>query len=52
MQARKTFLFYSDFPWTKKDGMEDVDSPMGCFDGCSDYIIYLVTRPHDIYHML
>ena len=33
MQARKTFLFYDDIPWTKKEGMEDFDIPMGCFDG-------------------
>ena len=33
MQARKTFLFYDEFPWTKKEGMEDFDIRMGCFDG-------------------
>ena len=33
MQARKTFLFYDDFPFIKKEGKEDFDIPMVCFDG-------------------
>ena len=33
MQARKTFLFYDDIPWTKKECMDDFDIPMGCFNG-------------------
>ena len=33
MQSRKTFLFYDGSPWTEKDGNEDFEIPMGCFDG-------------------
>ena len=31
-QSRKT-LFNEKIPWVKKDGSEDFDVPMGCFDG-------------------
>ena len=36
----KTFLFYDGSPWTKKDGNEDFDIPMGCFHGaeCCDLV--------------
>ena len=33
MQARKTLLFYEKEIWIKKDGNEDFDVPMGCYDG-------------------
>ena len=33
IQARKTFLYEGTTPWIKKSGDEDVDVPMGCFDG-------------------
>ena len=32
MQARKTLLFNEGTPWVKKEGNEDFDVPMGCFD--------------------
>ena len=32
-QSRKTLLFNEKIPWVKKDGSEDFDVPMGCFDG-------------------
>ena len=32
MQARKTLLFNDGIPWVKKEGNEDFDVPMGCFD--------------------
>ena len=32
-QSRKTLLFNEKIPWIKKDGSEDFDVPMGCFDG-------------------
>ena len=31
-QSRKTLLFNQKIPWVKKDGSEDFDVPMGCFD--------------------
>ena len=31
-QSRKTLLFNETIPWVKKDGSEDFDVPMGCFD--------------------
>ena len=33
MQARKTLLFNEDIPCVKKEGNENFDVPMGCFDG-------------------
>ena len=33
IQARKTLLFNKGIPWVKKEGNEDFDVPMGCFDG-------------------
>ena len=33
IQARKTFLYEGTAPWIKKSGDEDLDVPMGCFDG-------------------
>ena len=32
-QAWKTLLFHENTPWVKKEGNEDYDVPMGCFDG-------------------
>ena len=32
-QARKTLLFNEGIPWVKKDGNEDFDVSLGCFDG-------------------
>ena len=32
-QSRKTLLFNEKITWVKKDGSEDFDVPMGCFDG-------------------
>ena len=32
-QSRKTLLLNEKLPWVKKDGSEDFDLPMGCFDG-------------------
>ena len=33
MQSRKTLLFNNEEPWVKKHGDEELDVPMGCFDG-------------------
>lgn len=33
MQSRKTLLFHNQEPWVKKQGDEDFDVPMGCYDG-------------------
>ena len=33
IQARKTFLYEGTTPWIKKSGDQDLDVPMGCFDG-------------------
>ena len=33
MHSRKTFLFWQDSAWVKKEGHEDFDIPMGCYDG-------------------
>ena len=32
-QSRKTLLFNEKIPWVKKDGSENFDVPVGCFDG-------------------
>ena len=32
-QARKTLLFHENTLWVKKEGNEDFDVPMGCFNG-------------------
>ena len=32
-QSRKKLLFNENIPWVKKDGSEDFDIAMGCFDG-------------------
>ena len=32
-QSRKTLLFNEKISWVKKDGSEDFDVRMGCFDG-------------------
>ena len=33
MHSRKILLFQNSEPWMQKDGYEDFDVPMGCFDG-------------------
>ena len=33
MHSRKTLLFWQDSAWVKKEGHEDFDIPMGCYDG-------------------
>ena len=33
MQSGKTLLFCDGEPWVKKDGEDDFDVPMGCYDG-------------------
>ena len=33
MHARKSLLFSKKQPWVKRNGSEDFDVPMGCFDG-------------------
>ena len=33
MQSRKTLLFHNQEPWVKREGEEDFDVPMGCYDG-------------------
>ena len=33
MQSGKTLLFSDGEPWVKKDGEDDFDVPMGCYDG-------------------
>ena len=33
MQSRKTLLFLNGEPWVKKNGDENFDVPMGCYDG-------------------
>ena len=33
MHSRKTLLFWQDSTWVKKEGDEDFDIPMGCYDG-------------------
>ena len=50
MQARKTLLLNEGIPWVKKDGNEDFDVPMGCFDGAEvcelvgSYILQQLTQ--------
>ena len=33
MESRKTLLFNNGIPWVKKEGNENFDVPMGCYDG-------------------
>ena len=33
MQSGKTLLFHNQGPWIKREGDEDIDVPMGCYDG-------------------
>lgn len=33
MESRKTLLFNNEIPWVKKEGNENFDVPMGCYDG-------------------
>ena len=33
MHSRKTLLFWQDSTWVKKEGDEEFDIPMGCYDG-------------------
>ena len=33
MQLRQTLLFHDKQPWVKKTGTENLDVPMGCYDG-------------------
>ena len=33
MQSRKTLLFQNSEPWVQKLGIENLDVPMGCYDG-------------------
>ena len=33
MHSKKIFLFQNCEPWVKKDGNEDFDVPMECYDG-------------------
>ena len=33
MHSRKTLLFWKNSTWVKKEGDEDFDIPMGCYDG-------------------
>ena len=53
MQSRKTLFFHEETPWVKKEGNEDFDVPMGCYDGTEVcevtglYILYLLS---DILH--
>ena len=50
MQSRKTLLFHEETPWVKKEGNEDFDVPMGCYDGAEvcevtgSYILYLLSN--------
>ena len=53
MQSRKTLLFHEETPWVKKEGNEDFDVPMGCYNGAEvcevtgSYILHLLS---DILH--
>ena len=47
MQSRKTLLFHEEEPWVKKEGNEDFDVPMGCYDGaevCEATGSYILSR--------
>ena len=37
MQSGKTLLFSDGEPWVKKDGEDDFDVPMGCYDGAEEW---------------
>ena len=50
MQSRKTLLFHEETPWVKKEGNEDFDVPVGCYDGAEvcevtgSYILYVLSN--------
>ena len=47
MHSRKTLLFWQGSTWVKKEGDEDSDIPMGCYDGaekCELIGIYLQNK--------
>ena len=47
MNSRKTLLFWQNSSWVKKEGDEDFDIPMGCYDGagiCKLVGIYILNK--------
>ena len=47
MHFRKTLLFWQDSTWVKKEGDEDFDIPIGCYDGaeiCKLVRIYIQNK--------
>ena len=51
-QAQKTLLFHENTPWVKKEGNEDFDVPIGCFDGaevCEFVGTYILNQLKDIF---
>ena len=51
-QSRKTLLFNEKIPWVKKDGSEDLDVPMGCFDGaevCELVVTFMLNKLKNVF---
>ena len=47
VHSRKTFFFWPDCTWVKKEGNEDFHMPMGCYDGaeiCKLVEIYIQNK--------
>ena len=47
MRSKKTLLFWQDNAWVKKEGDEDFDLPIGCYDGaeiCKLVGIYILNK--------
>ena len=53
LHSRKTLLFRQDSTWVKKEGDEDFDIPMGCYDGaeiCKLVGIYIQNKLCKLMH--
>ena len=51
-QSRKTLLSNEKIPWVKKDGSEDLDVPMGCFDGvevCELAVTFMLNKLKNVF---
>ena len=51
MQSRKTLLFHNQERWVKREGDDDFDATMGCYDGakvCELLVSYLLNKVSNI----
>ena len=49
MHSKRILLFQNSEPWVKKDGNDDFDVPMGCYDGAEICeLVGFYSRPYRI----